>query len=378
MIPFADPPPGQPRDGMLPFSVSVGLWTIFNFIVLARIAHVLAGLILPSDLKWRRRWWYARTVPVYVAIGGLFYSIGFGQVNIIVLGLLVEMLRARISGASLQSGCWLAAAIVLKVFPAYLLLYPLLLRDKKAGVGVVMGLVVGLGVVPIVGLGLDRTIAANASFVQRVLLPGALGTGNPDELKELLNPGVNDNQAILAVIHNDVHPDQLNKPASKFERLLHYTIAFVLTAMSCFVGWRNGLRTAASQIIFVGSLMVLMVHISPMSHMHYYAYDLVLVAGIWLTGLSRSGNVQPTWNYTLPLAIWGIGTGLPLFPGPFFEILRFHGLGLFCSIMLWIVGMRLLSSEKTGPMTVSLPAEAGVEDDMRSIEARRGLTTAKA
>lgn len=325
MTPLADAPAGESRNGLLPYPLTVALWTILNFLLVARIMHVLAALALPQEVPGSRRWWYARTVPVYVATGGLFYSIGVGQVNVLVIAMLVEMLRSRLTGKSLQSGCWLAAAIVLKVIPAYLLLYPLMMRDKRAGIGVVLGLFVGLVVVPVAGLGVAGTEAAYSSFANRILLPGVLGVGNPDSPPELLDPMTTDSQSFLAAFW-------FLEPATA--RLLHIVIAGVLTLVTLFVAWRTGLRPPTKQIIFVGMLMLLMAHIAPVSHMHYYAFGLVLAAGLWLKGLSQTGGIRPDWRATLPLVVWGIGTALP-----FTEIMPFEGEGVACSVVLWIAAI---------------------------------------
>lgn len=355
MMPLADAPDGVSRDALLPYPVSVALWTLFNFLLIARIAHVLASLIMPDEPPGSRRWWYARTVPVYVAFGGLFYSVGFGQVNVVVVAMLVDMLRARRSGRSLQSGCWLAAAIALKVFPAYLLLYLVALRDRRALLGVALGLFVGLAVIPAAGLGVDRTEAAYRSFASRVLLPGALGTDNPDDLKELLNPTVNDNQAFLAVIHNNLYPERLNQPASQATRSVHYAIGAALTLITLLVFTRRRTDAAADEVIFAGALMLLMLHISPMSHMHYYAFGVVLAAGLWLQGLSGAANVWPGWPVVLPLMLWGIGTTLPLLPGEAFEFMRFRGLGPACSLVLWAMAMAALwRHRQPGPSVMAV------------------------
>ncbi|MBI3702224.1 MAG: DUF2029 domain-containing protein [Afipia sp.] len=347
MTPFADAPAGVSRDGLLPYSFSAALWTIFNFFLVARIVHVLARLVMPDEPAGTRRWWYARTIPIYVTLGGLFYSIGFGQVNVLLVAFIVEMLRAHIGGKSLQSGCWLAAAIVLKVFPAYLLLYPLSMRDRRAGIGVLIGLFVGLAVIPVAGLGLARTESAYRSFTERVLLPGAFGNETAGSLRELHNLSFNDNQSFLAVIHNNLNPARAEQTAeaSKATRLAHNAVAAVLTAVTLLLVWRRRTFTADDEIIFAGALMLLMLHIAPVSHMHYYAFGVVLVAGLWLRGLSEVNGIWPGWRVVLPLAIWGIGTALPLFPGPIFEALRHRGLGAACSIMLWAVAMMALRSE---------------------------------
>jgi hypothetical protein len=346
MTPLADAPDGVSRDGLLPYPLSVALWTLFNYFLLVRITHVLATLLLPGETWGSRRWWYARTVPIYVTLLGLFHSIGFGQVNVVVVSMLVEMLRSRLTGRSLQAGCWLAAAIVLKVFPAYLLLYPLFMRDRRFGIGVALGLFVGVAVIPVAGLGFAGTEMAYRSFADRILIPGALGTDNPERLRELL-PMKGEIQSFLGVIHNYLYLDTPYYPetTSRVERLTHYALAAVFTLLTLWVAWRRGLASKIDEVIFVGSLMLLMIHITPMSHPHYYSFGVVLVSGLWLHGMSCISGVRPGWRVTLPLVIWGVGNAPSFLEGDFFDFFNYHGLGLACSIMLWAVAMTRIGSQ---------------------------------
>ena len=68
MAPLADPPRGQPTDGMLPPAVSVGIWYVFNLLCLALAVHWLASALEQSsaDPAIRQRplgcrvWWAVR------------------------------------------------------------------------------------------------------------------------------------------------------------------------------------------------------------------------------------------------------------------------------------------------------------------------------
>jgi hypothetical protein len=73
----------------------------------------------------------------------------------------------------------------------------------------------------------------------------------------------------------------------------------------------------------------------------------VLVAGLWLQGMSRINGVWPGWPVTWPLVIWSVGNAPSFLPGPAFEFLNFRGLGLTCSIMLWTVAMTRINSHGT-------------------------------
>src|SRR5581483_5910255 len=103
---------------------------------------------LPAADRWSRRWWYARLVPVYVCFGSLGYTLSRGQVNILLVALVAGMFAAAVRGRAVASGVWLAGAIALKVIPGFLLLFPLVRREWRAGLGVAAGLFVLLGVLP--------------------------------------------------------------------------------------------------------------------------------------------------------------------------------------------------------------------------------------
>jgi hypothetical protein len=100
-------------------------------------------------------------------------------------------------------------------------------------------------------------------------------------------------------------------------------------------------------IIACGLLMLAMLHIAPMSHMHYYAFGYVLAAGLWFKAIEGQSRIFPGWRAAAPLILWGLGTALPLLPGETFAILRQRGLGLAASLVLWGAGINVLRSSRT-------------------------------
>ena len=101
-----------------------GVDAVRRELVVAWVVHTFARLVLPDAATGTRRWWYARTVPVYVCLGGVGFTISHGQVNVLVVTLVAGMFAANVAGRTTRSGMWLAAAITLKVIPGVLLLYP--------------------------------------------------------------------------------------------------------------------------------------------------------------------------------------------------------------------------------------------------------------
>ncbi len=339
MAPLADPPEGETRTGYLPFAVSVAVWYAFSLGCVAFAVHRLASAILPGEPHGTRRWWYARIVPVYVCIGGIGYTLARGQVNLLLVAMIAGMFAAVAAKHRFRAGVWLGAAIALKVIPAYLVLYFLLKRDTRAIAGVFASLVVSLGIIPTVLWGPQGAIDINRQLLAVVLQPGATGEGDQTRAKELTNATATDSQSFQAAIHNLLHPNLADRPkvASPETRLAHWAIGFALTALLVFAGRRMPTLSDADSLVILGGLCAVMLHLTPVSHMHYYALGLPLVAGLWLRSLSlRPGSLGGDRSTRLALIAWGVVTALPLFPGETFDAFRSFGIGTAATVGLLI------------------------------------------
>src|SRR5439155_631464 len=104
-----------------------------------------------------RRWWWLRVIPVLVCIAPIGHTLMRGQTNLMLLLFVGGLVAALLRRQRCQAGLWLAAAICLKIFPAYLLLVPVLRRDGRCLAGCGLGLVIGLGLLPVAALGPART-----------------------------------------------------------------------------------------------------------------------------------------------------------------------------------------------------------------------------
>ncbi|HJZ57798.1 MAG TPA: glycosyltransferase family 87 protein, partial [Gemmataceae bacterium] len=359
LTPIADPMPGHPRDGYPPYWLSVALWYVFGIACVAWSAHVLASAVVPDAARGSRRWWYARTVPVYVCIGGIGHTLGRGQVNVLAVALVAASFAAMVANRRVRSGLWLAAAIVLKVIPGFLLLFPLVRRDRRALVGTAAGLVVLLGLVPAAWWGLDGAIDANRKVIELVLKPGTTGEGDQTRAKELTGTTSTDSQSFQALIHAVQYPDLTTRPpeASRETRLAHWALGGLLTLLTAWVGWRRLGDAAGDQLVFLGCLSALMLLVSPVSHMHYYAFAFPLAAGLWLRSLAlRPGAISADMRTTAALVAWGVATALPLFPGGLFDRLREGGFGVVATLGLWALGLWALGLRTvTRSPAVSLP-----------------------
>lgn len=351
LAPLADPPAGFPRDGYWPYPVSVGIWIVASYGFAFWLVHALARRILPEAVPGSRRWWSARVGPLLVCAPGIGYTIVHGQVNTLVAALIAAMFLAWVVGRKLMSGVWLAAAAAVKVVPAFLVLFPLIHRERRVLLGGLLGAVLLLGVLPACFFGIGGTLREYEKFADQVLVPGTTGGGDQTRAKELTATVATDSHSFQAVIHNWRNPDAATRPphADTATRLAHWAIITVMTALTLAVAWNNRLTGPANQLAIFGCLVLVMVLASPVSHVHHYAMALPAICGLWLKGLTnRPGHAWPAVGIAVPLVVWCAATGLPLIPTEGFVQLREFGLGTAATVVVWANGL-ILASGGVGP-----------------------------
>ena len=139
-------------------------------------------------------------------------------------------------------------------------------------------------------------------------------------------------------------------------RAAHWATGGLMALVTLLAGWRWLGPTAADRLILLGCLTVVMILLTPVSHMHYYAMAFPLVAGLWLRGLSvRPGSVTADPRATAALAAWGLLTALPLLPGEPFDRLREAGLGTAASVGLWALGLWTVSGRPAAAAPAAKP-----------------------
>lgn len=355
LTPLADPPADAPREGYLPFSVSVGLWYLFSVGCVGFAVDRMVRGSSSEPASGDRSWWYARTMPVYFCLGGLGFTLARGQVNGLLIALIAGMFLAVVRVQRFRAGLWLAGAITLKVIPAYLVLWLVLMAGRRGLLGLTAGLILFLGVAPAMVWGPGRMISLNVQLVSAVLQPGATGAGDQSRSKELTNSTATDSQSIQAAIHNLKHRDPTTRPhiVEPSTRWMHWGIGLTLTAIVFAIsGWlkqQRLLEQPIDQLLTLGVFTQLMLHLTPVSHMHYYALGLPLVTALWHKSLiDRPGSFFADRTTTLFLLGWGIATATPLFPGPVCDRLREIGFGPFASLFLCVFAMARLISPATG------------------------------
>jgi len=368
LTPLADPPPGVPRDGAVPFAVSVAIWYWFSVACLAwgvqalcralEETSALPRLGLPAFSKWHA----LRAIPILVCAIPIGETLSRGQVTLLLLALVCGLIAAILRGRRWQAGFWLAGAICLKIIPAFLLIYPLWRRDLRCLGGCALGLVVGLGVVPGVVLGPERTLGYFQEWTDALLRP-ALGRGeDQSRAKELINVTGTDSQAPLALLHNGLHADRATRPkeATDAVRMGHGLIIGALTLLTLAAGgWRNT-RDPRREALFLGALTLVMILASPVCHLHYFCLSLPLVAGLLAVVLERLEYIRMRTGFVVLASVFFVCSLLPVIPR--LEFLRDHGLATYGNLLMWSAALvwlrfgRPVANATSEPQYVTLAA----------------------
>jgi hypothetical protein len=379
LTPLADPPPGYDTDGMTPYAVSVAVFYILNLLCLVLIVHGLASALerSSSDAAVRltpvgcRRWWLLRTLPTIACLPCIGHTMMRGQANLVLLLCIAGLMVCLINGRRLTAGLCLAGAACLKIYPLYLLLAPLRRRDGRCFAGAVLGLLLGILLIPAACLGPTRTIGLYRDLANVLVLP-ALGLGEDrsraDELTQVVST---DSQSFQAVMHNTLHPDPDRRraeapDASAPVRLAHWLIGGTLTLLTLAAARKPSSRTGEGVVLWIGALSLIMILLSPVCHTHYFVLELPLLMALQWRSWRRRGDVSgpligrsnsPLDLPTLSLFVFVIvGNSVPQIPA--LQLLRDRGAATYTGLVVWLAACRALRREADAVVSTEWRAAA--------------------
>lgn len=363
LIPLADPPPGHDTSALVPYPVSVAIVYSVNMLCLVLAVHLLASALQrhSADPNFRdqprycRRWWALRVWPTLICLTAIGHSAMRGQVNLQILLLFCAWMSCLVGERRRLGGFFLAIAIAIKVIPIYLLVYPLWRRDGRALAGCGIGLFAGLVAVPLLAFGPVRTVDEYTRYGE-VLFGPLLGIGtDKTRERELLGMDATDSMGIKHALHCWRYPDQYHRPLvyDAAEEWAHRVLGVLMTLAVLWPARRStqcGPWHAAHQL---GTLLLLMVIFSPISHVHYFTFCLPLVMSLLFRRWEHGSTLRVGWPLGLALTWFVLATGLPSLPE--LEVLKDMRVPLLGALPLWAFGV--LDRWRTASTAQSAPAE---------------------
>jgi hypothetical protein len=271
---------------------------------------------------------------------------------------------AILRGFPWRVGLWLASAICMKIIPIYLLGMCFWRRNLRITLWAIGWTIVGLFVIPVAFMGVEKTKASYHTIWFEVLLAGAKGDTQGDRAKELTSIVSTSNASPMAVLHNIQYseiPQRAARPeqADKWVRLSHWGFGFFITlATVVAAGWRrdkgwlffrpwsDGAGPATDEhelnrryrdAVFLAALTLCMIIISPVSHMHYPAIGIVPIMLLMWAQWGRRGFdslSRPTmalfWFFFASHVVTILGDSVG-----FLAWTRDYGVVLLSTLLLW-------------------------------------------
>ncbi len=364
--PLADAPRGADRGGLLPFAVSVGIWYWFSVACLVAGLHVLASALEPGAVRWGRRWWVLRVGPLVACLTPVVATLMRGQVNLMLLALICFAGAAVLRGRSWRAGFWIAAAVSLKVYPAFLLVYPLWRRDYRCLGGCAAGLLVGLVLIPLAWFGPARTIDYYSEWSE-VLMRPALGSGDDHARDyELIRATATESQSLGSMLHNTIYFDRFTRPGEQAPRVraAHWLIGGLLTLVTLLAAGRRRDEHPLQPLLLLGALTLLMLLLSPVSHLHYFCLVAPLVMGLMAREWEVHAATRLSWGLAVVLVVNFVLNALTHLPWS--DTARDLGFASYGALLLWGVAVvkmwRMRAGSETQARLLPVPVAASVED----------------
>ena len=308
LIPLANPPEEAPagyRAAAVSYRLSASLWYWFCVACVLAAVHVMASGLErsqtgegPSPL-FSQGWWNLRLLPLLIALFFVLDDLRRGQPTAIILLCLAGSAVSIVRGGSLRAGAWLGLATALKLFPVYLLLYPIWRRDGRF-FGAALAATLACSLLPAAIMGPWAALAAYREFISERLLGEASGAGDPAVAHELhaISSSI---QSFEFLFYDALHPQRESRASQLPEGyfLAHLATSLLITAAALWAMRRR--RGPLGEYLFFSSLALLAIPMLPVSRPHYFMLGLLVVAGLLANGEKRGD--RPWCRRTVAIAM---------------------------------------------------------------------------
>jgi hypothetical protein len=213
----------------------------------------------------------AYALPICLVGWPLMSALTRGQASVLLLWLVVAAVYGRWKGRRSAASACLAGAVVLKIFPVLLLGYYAVRRDWRFVTATLVGIVLGVCVVPAAVLGWQQNSARLREWVALVANPALDVQAAPesDRYAELLDPQRSRNQSLPAVLFRLTGSPRMREVAMGMAVLMALAIGLA--------GWR---AAAGDQWLVMSTVFPWILLVPPVSWNHYFVLLLPPLAAL--------------------------------------------------------------------------------------------------
>ncbi len=278
---------------------------VWNLLSLAALAIGVWLLIRGLDIRFSI-WCLMPLLCLALVADPLFQQVMQGQLNLVLLLLLVGVWAADRGRHPIVAGTLLAAAIAIKLFPGFLLLYFLLQRKWLAAAATCLGLIVITGLTSVV-LGTETY----STYVTEILPSAASwkGAWNNASLAgfwhKLFDPSTK---------NGTLAPLYFSPTLARVGTLASWLL--VIAALAPII-WRSRTRTQSDNAF--GLCLAAMLLVSPVTWEHYFLLLLPTLVILWSSPSSSKGGRWLLLPILIAMCLPVIMLGNVFIPGGFFN-----------------------------------------------------------
>jgi hypothetical protein len=180
---------------------------------------------------------------------------------------------------------------VMKLFPLYLLLYPVWRFDRRMLIGATAGVLAAV-LIPVAVMGPTASVAAYREFIFDRMTGEAAGRGDPSVTSELHRTNVKI-ESFEYMAYNTLHPVRADRaktvPSVFFP--VHLAISAVVTAIALWLMRRRG--DPVAEFLYFAALVEIAIPILPVSRPHYFLLGAIPLMGLLAVEWPRNKGLWP-------------------------------------------------------------------------------------
>lgn len=306
---------------MVPQIAAVVIWYALNVLMILASVRMCERMIsrrLPSGGNP----WVLHVVPALLVAWLLLSTLAHGQSSVLMMWLVIAALYGSEEGHEIAGGMSLAGAALVKVFPIFLLGYFLWRKKWRLVAGSLLGLALGLLVLPSLVYGWQGNRVLLEKWVARVVTPSLQSDSEQASTPlydTLLNADMVNNQSLPAVLWRWTEHSSAR-----------WIARFVLAAMVLTIVLVGRKSTPGNEPLIVGAMLICAVLAPPVSWAHYFLVLLYPLTVLVALSQQTTDPVVKKFVYAslgLYAALCFVGAARPV-----------RGIGTLCvgAVVLWL------------------------------------------